>query len=193
MVAWLDTAAYITAVYIGVIMLILLQHLLNNKYQPRRKVMLVFLVNDYCENDQTKRAIQYLGNTLLTIDMINDPDECEQFLKKQNDDSRIILVTSDAFSARIIPRIHCLSSIAIIYLYCNDSKHNSPLIEKYSKVKGMITDFNQLIQDLSTNSNNVEIRKNESFENIFEKTTTFITKYCQLHSSDENAEVQGSM
>ena len=194
METWLNTiACTAAAASVGVGLFVFLPHHLKSKYQQRRGLLLICLEKYYRENDQTNTTIKYLGKAALNIVIINDPDECEQWLKNHNDDSKIILIISDTFGSNILSRVHSLSSILTIYLYCDDSKYSSTLIAKYSKVRGMITDFNQLIQYLSMHWKNVEGSKYERWQSIFEKTADLITEYCQLQSSEESKEVHGSM
>lgn len=70
-------------------------------------------------------------NRLQTFD---DENRCEHYIQKLPTNSRIILIVSDQFGNKLIPRVHRLQQISIIYVYGTNDDSKQEWIKDYNKV-----------------------------------------------------------
>jgi len=72
-------------------------------------------------------------------------DQWQEFIEKTSAKDRLILIVSGRLGRQILPKIHHLRQMTSIYIYCMDKKANEEWSSKYSKVKHVITKFDELI------------------------------------------------
>ncbi|CAF1254556.1 unnamed protein product [Rotaria sordida] len=78
---------------------------------------------------------------------VDEPEECQQFIRTQQNNVEIFLILSSKY-IEILPSIHDLQQVHSIYIY--DEVSNKNETHKYQKVVKVYTDFNLLIDELST-------------------------------------------
>jgi hypothetical protein len=161
--------------------------LLANKRKRLDILLLICLEQDFHNNDQIKSAIKRLEETEPNTLSFNDCNKCEQWLMKYNDDKKIVLIISNTFGKQIVPHIHRLSSIKVIYVYCVDRKNNNQWTEKYSKVHDNMYDFNKLIQQVSKDLGYAKVTENQRFH------YSPIKSIHKQKSLEKNKEIQEGM
>ena len=88
-------------------------------------------VNTSQENIDGQRSIRSSIDHLKTFDKV---DLCEEHLGSLAPEERIILIVSGRLGREIIPRIHHLRQVSLIYVYCLDRAANEPWATQYKKV-----------------------------------------------------------
>ena len=88
-------------------------------------------MNSSEENIQAQQHLRTLINQLTTFD--NDV-VCEKYIHSLEKDDRIILIVSGQLGQELVPRIHHLPQISLIYVYCIDKKHNEQWAKRFYKV-----------------------------------------------------------
>jgi hypothetical protein len=83
------------------------------------------------ENLQAQEELRGAINQLKAFD---DPDECEQHIKRALKEDRIVLIVSGQLGRQLVPRIHSLDQLLSIYIYCQDQNSNEQWSSQYSKV-----------------------------------------------------------
>ena len=147
--------------------------LLESKRKRSGTLLLICLEKNYYKNDRIKTAIEHLKEIIPNNVSIADYHECEQWLRTYNGDQRIVLIISDTFGKQIVPHIQDLSAIDAIYVYCEGSKSSSQWTEKYSKAHGAVSDFSQLIQQISMDLKYGGVTENQSFHSLLDKPICF--------------------
>lgn len=94
-------------------------------------------VNSTTENLNVQQQLRSLVNQFKTFDKIND---CVNYIRNNSKNNRIILIVSGQLGRQIVPRIHRLTHIQCIYVYCMDKEKNEKWSQKFPKVK--ISNFN---------------------------------------------------
>lgn len=89
-------------------------------------------VNTSKENLEGQRLICSSIDHLKTFDKI---DLCEEHLRSLASEERIILIVSGRLGRELIPRIHDLRQVSLIYVYCLDRAANEPWAKQYKKVR----------------------------------------------------------
>jgi hypothetical protein len=105
------------------------------------------------ENVRTQKRLREILTCLITFDKV---DVCEKWLKKCCVDEKIILIVSGAYGEEIVPKIHDLSTIVSIYVYCLDVNRNKIWAKNYSKIRSVQSLTDNLLQELSHNQINLE-------------------------------------
>jgi hypothetical protein len=104
-------------------------------------VLLIWIYPDVYQNEQIQRDIKYMKQIVRHTFPINGYDECERWLIKYRGDERIVLIVSEKFAKQIVPNIHHLPSLVIIYVYLSDNKIDDKWVRKYSKVCSVVPDM----------------------------------------------------
>ncbi|CAF2713971.1 unnamed protein product [Rotaria sp. Silwood2] len=134
---------------------------------------------DFQENINIKKNFQFLENNLQ---IFKNLDECKNHIRSISSQDQIKLIVNDYFGQQFIPEIHCLPQIFSIYIYCRNEQCNYQWTEKYTKVKGVYQQLDDLFNKIGYNrSRRQENRRDEQISisifnsnNSFEQSTTGI-------------------
>jgi hypothetical protein len=88
-------------------------------------------INTTDDNRQAKKILQATIHQLKTFD---NPDQCEQCIISTPVEDRIVLIVSGQLGRHIVPRVHHLEQLLLVYVYCTDKESNEKWACKYSKV-----------------------------------------------------------
>ena len=67
------------------------------------------------EDNDCQMIIAHLQSAVITVHILNDADQCANFLNKVKND-KVVLVVSNTIEQNIFPRIHNMSQLAIVWL-----------------------------------------------------------------------------
>ncbi|CAF0831567.1 unnamed protein product, partial [Didymodactylos carnosus] len=73
-------------------------------------------------------------------------EECEQYLRQQDENQQISLIVSGSHGRRLVPLVHNLKQITAIYIYCMNKSDNEKWSRPFEKVLAVITDSDELIK-----------------------------------------------
>lgn len=78
-----------------------------------------------------------LRATVNFLRVFNDSVSCEQWLKQRRIDcgEKIILIVSCKFGRELISKVHDLSQLVSIYIFCMDAQGNEHLSQEFQKVR----------------------------------------------------------
>jgi hypothetical protein len=88
-------------------------------------------VNDAKDNLDALRELRLIINQLVTFTQVQ---QCEQYICQTSKDDRIFLIVSGRFGQEILPRVHQLSQVCAVYVYCMDKKRNEEWARNFKKV-----------------------------------------------------------
>ncbi|UJR30326.1 hypothetical protein I4U23_017863 [Adineta vaga] len=118
------------------------------------------------ENLHTQKRLREILTCLITFDNVN---ACEKWLKKCYSDEKIILIVSGSYGQEIVPRIHYLSNIVSIHIYCLDVHRNQLWTKDYPKIRSVQSSTDELLHDLSLNQTNLESVEDSKALNILKR------------------------
>jgi response regulator RpfG family c-di-GMP phosphodiesterase len=98
----------------------------DNNREPFVLIWLDDSVNEKKENIATQEKLRTSINNLKTF---RNSKECEQYIQSLSDQERIVLIVSGRLGQEIVPQIHQLQQIFLIYIFCMNKFDN----EKWSK------------------------------------------------------------
>ncbi|CAF1356013.1 unnamed protein product, partial [Didymodactylos carnosus] len=87
-------------------------------------------VNESKDNLETQAQLRQSINCLLTFETAN---ECEEHIRERKDE-KIVLIVSGRLGREIVPRVHDLSQLSAIYVYCMDQTTNERWAKSYEKL-----------------------------------------------------------
>ncbi|CAF3942917.1 unnamed protein product [Adineta steineri] len=153
----------------------------NNKLDSKRKSLpisssniehletfiIVWLDSNINKNQLLQKLLRQYITCLVTF---NDLKLCEQWIKTRLNNEKILFIVSGALGQRIIPNIHQLQSIIAIYVFCLHPEYHTIWTRNYSKIHGIISESNILLQQISN-----DLIYFENIENL--KTIKIFTDY----------------
>ncbi|CAF5064200.1 unnamed protein product, partial [Rotaria sp. Silwood1] len=89
---------------------------------------------------------QQLRSIINHLAKFQDVHECEEYIKAQSSNERIVMVVSDQLGRKIVPNIHLLRQVLSTYVYCMDVVDHKIWTQNYRNVKGVVVELNELIQ-----------------------------------------------
>ncbi|CAF1242596.1 unnamed protein product [Didymodactylos carnosus] len=122
------------------------ENLFDETYQ------LVWLDQNVNETEDNLSTQQKLRGIINHLKVFTNIDECEQYIHQGlvagQDDQKVVLVVSGRFGRELIPRIHQLTLIVAVYIYCMDKESNKQWADQHQKIKDIFTDADEMIRRL---------------------------------------------
>ncbi|CAF3711166.1 unnamed protein product [Adineta steineri] len=125
-------------------------------------------VNTGQENINVQQQLRTLIHQLKTFDNTRD---CLEYIRHISKTDRIILIVSGRLGQEIVPRIHRLRQVSIIYVYCMNKEKNSKWARKYSKIKNVIVNLDELVVQIRSDRAKRNYESDEPLPfNIYKKS-----------------------
>jgi tetratricopeptide (TPR) repeat protein len=116
--------------------------------QVVQNVLLIWLDNNIDDkNDDCRNTIAQLRRVVNTINIFGDGDKCIQFIEKM-DNQKACMIISGSLGEHIVPRIHGMSQVDAIFIFCGNKKRHEQWAKKWSKVKGVFTEISPICEAL---------------------------------------------
>lgn len=116
--------------------------------QLLQNVRLIWL--DANINDKTpdnENTVKQLHQILNNIELFTNSDDCIQFIEEKSNE-KICLIVSGSLGKQFVPRIHDMSQIDSIFIFCSEKKKHEKWIKKWVKIKNVCTDIDSLCDTL---------------------------------------------
>ncbi|CAF4138303.1 unnamed protein product, partial [Adineta steineri] len=84
------------------------------------------------------------------IQKFQDVKQCQQYIEKTSEKDRLVIIVSGRLGHEIVPYIHQLRQVISIYVYCKDKKINEQWALKFTKVKSVVVDLDELVSQITT-------------------------------------------
>ncbi|CAF1216028.1 unnamed protein product [Rotaria sp. Silwood1] len=127
------------------IMMATIPTLQENNLESIYLIWLDAVVDQSQENIDAQQQIRSIINHLKTFQNIQD---CEKYINQISKDDRILLIVSGQLGQEIVPRIHYNRQIFSIYVYCMNKVKNEEWAKHFPKIKGIITELNDLLNQI---------------------------------------------
>lgn len=129
----------------------------SNKYMANAKLqlkqlikqsILIWVDNNVESNDSdTKKTIDKLNELVCKIVLIKTPATCIEMLKEV-EPTKCYLITSGVLGKELMPRIHSLSHLEAIFIFCANKTHHEIWTNEFSKIRGVHTDIDPIYNEL---------------------------------------------
>lgn len=111
-------------------------------------VYLVWLdasVNTSQENIQIRTQLEQLEAEFKGFQKL---EECEFFIQQNKTNCRIVLIVSGQFGRQIINKIHDLSQLVAIFVFCGNKVENEKWAKNYKKINAVLISAKDLLQQI---------------------------------------------
>ncbi|CAF1368394.1 unnamed protein product [Adineta steineri] len=122
----------------------------NENFEIYSLIWLDALVNSSQENRRAQKQLRTSINHLLSFE---DDQLCFDYLKSREKDDRIIFIVSGQFGQTFIPKIVHFRHIIAIYVYCFNKDFHQQWAKNYSKIKGVQTKLDIIINQIKSDQN----------------------------------------
>ncbi|CAF2098004.1 unnamed protein product [Rotaria magnacalcarata] len=116
----------------------------------------------------TQHKLCSIINQLKTF---RDVEQCQNYIKGRTLKDRIVMIVSGQLGREIVPSVHKLRQVISIYVYCMDKKSNERWASKFSKVKAVVVEHDELVSRIKTD-HKIQRKLEESVTiNLFNTST----------------------
>ena len=128
-----------------------------------QNVLLVWL-DSHIKQDQVeyKKNITSLRKIIDTIYIYTNVDDCMQFVE-QTKNENVCMIVSGSLGQHIVPRIHNLSQLDSIFIFCGNKQYHEQWAKNWSKIKGVYTHIGSLCHHLKQSAEDCEQNAVTSF------------------------------
>ena len=106
-----------------------------------QNVRLIWLDQNIDENNadcrNTIRQLRYIVNSVNTF--TND-DQCIQLLEDMSNE-KVCMLISGLLGQHIVPRVHNISQVDSIFIFCDNKEYHEQWVHEWSKIKGVFTEI----------------------------------------------------
>jgi tetratricopeptide (TPR) repeat protein len=123
---------------------------------PRRRInvrmvqnsLLIWLDKNIDDNSvDCQNTITQLRCVVNIINTFTDDDECIQFLDSMGNEKACMII-SGSLGQQIVPRIHNMSQVDSIFIFCDDKKYHEQWTKEWTKIKGVFTEISPICEAL---------------------------------------------
>ena len=109
--------------------------------QMVQNVLLIWLDSNIDENSSDcQNTITYLRRAVNAVNIFTDEGECIQFLADLANEKACMII-SGALGQHIVPRVHDLSQIDSIFIFCGNKTYHEAWAKQWPKIKGVYTEI----------------------------------------------------
>ncbi|CAF5080841.1 unnamed protein product, partial [Rotaria sp. Silwood1] len=100
-------------------------------------------------NIQKKQLTQVeLRSSIHYLKIFSDEELCENYIQSLSNDDRVIFIINAQLGKKFIPRIHQLSQITSIYVFCVDKSKHEAWANQYNKIKCLVSQYDELVSQI---------------------------------------------
>ncbi|CAF3996694.1 unnamed protein product [Adineta steineri] len=114
--------------------------------QRTQNVLLIWLDSSIDEtNEDCQNTIVELQHVMNAVSTYTDSDQCIEFLKTIKD-HKVCMIIPGYLGEQIAPRLHDISEVDSIFIFCGNKNHHEQWAKQWSKIKGVFTEIKPLCE-----------------------------------------------
>jgi len=114
--------------------------------QTMQNVLLIWLDSSIDNKNQDRRnTVTQLRRIVNDIKTYTDGDRCIQFISTVRD-NKVCMIISGALGQLIVPRVHNMSQVDSIFIFCRNKKHHEQWTKEWPKIKGVFTEISPICE-----------------------------------------------
>ena len=106
-----------------------------NTNNQHLKIFSLIWLDANTDLEGNRNAEQRLRAIINCLMKFQDVKKCQEYIEKQSEKARLIVVVSGRLGQEIIPSIHNIRQVVSIYVYCMDKKSHEQWARNFEKVK----------------------------------------------------------
>jgi hypothetical protein len=91
--------------------------------------------------------VTQLRRMVNDVNTFTDGDGCIQFIEDIND-NKVCMIISGSLGQHIVPRVHNMSQVDSIFIFCGNKKRHEQWTKEWSKIKGVFTEITPICEAL---------------------------------------------
>jgi tetratricopeptide (TPR) repeat protein len=121
-----------------------------------QNVMLIWLDSSIDkDNTDCQNTITQLRRTVNDVNTFTDGDQCIQFIHTITN-NKACMIISGSLGQHIVPRVHNMSQVDSIFIFCGNKKRHEEWTKEWSKIKGVFTEIKPICEALKQASQQCE-------------------------------------
>ena len=125
-------------------------------FRTVQNVLIVWLDKNIDDkNDDFRHTITHLKCAVNTIQTFTDVDQCIEFIENIINEKACLLI-SGSLGQEIVPRIHHMSQVDSIFIFCNNRTYHEQWIKEWTKIKGVFTEIRPICDALKQTARQCE-------------------------------------
>jgi tetratricopeptide (TPR) repeat protein len=121
-----------------------------------QNVMLVWLDSSIDkDNTDCQNTITQLRRTVNDVNTFTDGDQCIEFINTITN-NKACMIISGSLGQHIVPRVHNMSQVDSIFIFCGNKKPHEAWTKEWSKIKGVFTEIKPICEALKQASQQCE-------------------------------------
>ena len=116
-----------------------------------QSVLLIWLDANIDEdnNDDCRNTINQLQCVVNNVNTFTNDDQCIEFLNTiDSNNQQACMITSGSLGQQIVPRVHEMSQVDSIFIFCGNKKHHEQWAKDWTKIKGVFTEITPICEAL---------------------------------------------
>ncbi|CAF1019880.1 unnamed protein product [Adineta steineri] len=116
--------------------------------QRMQSVLLIWLDKNIDDNNaDCRNTIKQLQRVVNNVNTFTDSEQCVEFIQEIIN-NRVCMIISGSFGKRIVPRVHDMSQVDTIFIFCKNEEFRNQWAKKYPKIKGVFTKITPICEAL---------------------------------------------
>jgi tetratricopeptide (TPR) repeat protein len=121
-----------------------------------QNVLLIWLDTHIDNNsNDCRNTMTQLRQVVNEINTFTDGEACIQFINTITN-SKACMIMSGSLGQHIVPRVHNMSQVDSIFIFCGNKQHHEEWTKKWSKIKGVFTKIKPICETLKEASRQCE-------------------------------------
>ena len=121
-----------------------------------QNILLIWLdINIDVKNEDCANTVTQLRRVVNDINTFTDGEDCIQFIDTIND-NKVCMIVSGSLGQHIVPRVHNMSQVDSIFIFCGNKKYHEKWTKEWSKIKGVFTEITPICEALKQASQQCE-------------------------------------
>ena len=122
----------------------------SKRRRPVPNYLLVWLdASLTASTEDYERSLKQLQSVVEEVTLFTETEKCANFLQSVQTE-KVFLIASGTMGRELVPRIHHLTQIDVICIYCGAKSRNEEWVKTWSKVKGVYTQIKPICEILQS-------------------------------------------
>jgi tetratricopeptide (TPR) repeat protein len=100
-------------------------------------------------DEKSQHSLQQLRTIVSDLYLFSDSDQCVNFVTDIRT-AKMFLIISGSQAENVVPRLHPITQVAAVYIFCEDKQRGEEWTRTWHKVKGVYTTIEPIYEALQT-------------------------------------------
>jgi hypothetical protein len=116
-----------------------------------QNVLLIWLDPNIDEDNDAdcRNTITQLQRVVNNVNTFTNDDQCIEFIDTiDSHNQKACMIISGSLGQHIMPRVHKMSQVDSIFIFCSNKKYHAQWVKDWSKIKGVFTEITSICEAL---------------------------------------------